>query len=166
MSDATAIEKFQSATTATSRALARDRKLHLQFAQADAETQDSGERKIRLPPESLPYEKVCCARGAADSMALRARYHDSRVHAQQAPGGLLHRAIFDTLEQARCESVGSTYKIGVEQNLAAALDARLAESSLYSAAERDPGQLPMVLDLLVRESLFGTTPPPHGRHLV
>jgi len=168
VNDATAIEKFQSATSATSRALARDSELHLQFAQADADAdaQDTGERKIKLPPDSLPYEKVCCARGAADSMALRVRYHDAGVHAQQAPGGLLHRAIFDALEQARCESVGSAHKVGVEQNLAAALNAKLAESTLYSAPERDPGQLPMVLDLLVRESLFGTTPPPHGRHLV
>jgi len=166
VNDATAIEKFQNATTATSRALARDSELHLQFAQADADAQDGGERKIRLPPESLPYEKVCCARGVADSMALRVRYHDSGVHRQNAPSGLLHRAIFDALEQVRCESVGSAHKVGVEQNLAAALDAKLAESSMYSANERDSGQLPMVLDLLVRESLSGTPPPPHGRHLV
>ena len=166
MSDATSIEKFQYATTATSRALARDGELDLQFAEADAETAAAGEQTVRLPPESLPYDTVCCARGTADSVALRARYHDSTVHSEQAPRGLLHRAIFDALEQVRCESVGSVHKVGVEQNLAAALDARLAESSLYAAAERDPGQLPMALDLLLREALFGCAPPPHGRQLM
>ncbi len=161
MSDeASAVERFQGATLATSRALAADPELELEFTEGEA---GAGERRVRLPPEGLPYASVCQARGVADGVALRARHHDAGLHARRSPGGVLNRAIYDALEQARVETLGSAHRTGVEENLAAALDAKLAQSQMHTLRQREDAQLPVALGLLVREALSGKLPPPHGR---
>ncbi len=161
MSDeASAVERFQGATLATSRALAADPELELEFTEGEA---GGGERRVRLPPEGLPYASVCQARGVADGVALRARHHDAGLHARRSPGGVLNRAIYDALEQARVETLGSAHRTGVEENLAAALDAKLAQSQMHTLRQREDAQLPVALGLLVREALSGKLPPPHGR---
>jgi cobaltochelatase CobT len=48
-----------------------------------------------------------------DSMALRIACHDKGVHAKNMPQGPDARAIFDAVEQARCEAVGARRMQGV-----------------------------------------------------
>ena len=52
-------------------------------------------------------EEAAQLRGAADSVALRLRYHDDAVHSKRVPSGPLARAVFDAVEQARVEALGS-----------------------------------------------------------
>ncbi|WP_455874003.1 hypothetical protein [Rhizobium yanglingense] len=52
-------------------------------------------------------------RGLGDSMALRLACHDEKVHATMAPQGSDARAIFDAVEQARVESIGTLRMEGV-----------------------------------------------------
>ncbi len=46
-------------------------------------------------------------RGAADSVALRLRHHDDAIHAARSPGRREAKDVYDALEQARVEVVGS-----------------------------------------------------------
>ena len=41
--------------------------------------------RVPSPGPSLPTRAVAEARGAADAVALRLRYHDSRVHLANSP---------------------------------------------------------------------------------
>ena len=63
--------------------------------------------RVPLPGPSLEPRLVAEARGAADSLALRLRHHDAKLHATQVPMDLEARAVFDALETARVEALGA-----------------------------------------------------------
>src|SRR5215468_8855782 len=77
----------------------------------------SGKRvKLPNPARDLPPDEAAQLRGAADSLALRLRYHDDAVHSKRAPGNPLARSVFEALEQARVEALSSRRMAGVAQN--------------------------------------------------
>lgn len=75
-------------------------------------------------------------RGAADMKALRFRYHDTKTHRQNAPQNMQARALFNALEQARCEALGEKYMKGVQKNLDHLLDTKIKTLGYNSARER------------------------------
>jgi hypothetical protein len=60
---------------------------------------------------------LAVTRGLGDSMALRKACHNARIHATMAPQGADARGIFDAVEQARVEAIGSLRMTGVASNL-------------------------------------------------
>ena len=67
-----------------------------------------GQDRARASPgPALEPRLVAEARGAADSVALRLRYHDAKLHARTAPADPDARAVFDALETARVEALGA-----------------------------------------------------------
>ncbi len=62
---------------------------------------------IRLPQISrrMTREEVLLARGTADALALRHKYHDAATYNRYVPNGGMARDIYDALETARCEAV-------------------------------------------------------------
>ena len=78
--------------------------------------------KVRLPepPRRLTTQDVAILRGKANSMALRLACHDDGVAPQaRAAEGQAARAVFDAVEQARVESIGSRRMPGVASNITA-----------------------------------------------
>ena len=93
-------EIFKRATASTLRAIAERDDLNVGFGPEPPGL--SGNRvKLPNPARDLPAEEAAQLRGAADSLALRLRYHDDAVHSKRAPGGPLARSVFEALEQAR-----------------------------------------------------------------
>src|SRR5437764_15255251 len=90
-------EIFKRATAATLRAIAERDDVTVGFGPEPAGV--SGAR-VRLPnpPRDLPADEAAQLRGAADSAALRLRYHDDAVHSKRVPGGALPRAALDPVE--------------------------------------------------------------------
>src|SRR5205814_6121057 len=82
--------------------------------------------RVPSPGPALEPRLVAEARGAADSVALRLRYHDSALHARVAPADMDARAVFDALEMARVEALGSRAMGGIRKNLANLTDARVS----------------------------------------
>src|SRR6266853_1571325 len=105
-------EIFKRATAATLRAIAERDDVTVGFGPEAAGV--SGAR-VRLPnpPRDLPVEEAAQLRGAADSVALRLRYHDDAVHSKRVPGSPLARAVFEAVEQARVEALGARRMAGV-----------------------------------------------------
>src|SRR5919199_1047303 len=112
----TPAEIFKRATAATLRAIAERDDLTIGFG---AEPPSASGTRVRLPnpARDLPAEEAAQLRGAADSLALRMRYHDDAVHSKRAPGSPLARSVFEALEQARVEALGARRMAGVAQNL-------------------------------------------------
>lgn len=69
-----------------------------------------------LPLEFDPFQ-FDVARGRADALALMLRHHDPALHARLAPPSARARALFDVIEQARCEALGARELPGVLHNL-------------------------------------------------
>jgi cobaltochelatase CobT len=58
-------------------------------------------------------------RAFGDRLALRARYHNSAIHARHKPGPTLEADLFDALEHARLDAIGSLWLRGIARNLLA-----------------------------------------------
>src|ERR1700732_3176708 len=152
-------EIFKRATAATLRAIAERDDVTVGFGPEAAGV--SGAR-VRLPnpPRDLPAEEAAQLRGAADSVALRLRYHDDAVHSKRVPSGPLARAVFDAVEQARVEALGSRRMAGVASNLEAMLDEQYRRQGYERITERTESTMAEAVRLLTREALTRERPPP------
>ena len=90
-------EIFKRATAATLRAIAERDDVTVGFG-PEAAGQSGARVRLPNPPRDLPAEEAAQLRGAADSVALRLRYHDDGVHSKRVPSGPLARAVFDAVE--------------------------------------------------------------------
>jgi cobaltochelatase CobT len=158
-------EIFKRATAATLRAIAERDDLTVGFGPEPAGL--SGAR-VRLPnpPRDLPAEEAAQLRGAADSVALRLRYHDDGVHSKRMPGGPLARAVFEAVEQARVEALGARRMSGVAANLEAMLDEQYRRQGYERITERTDSTMAEAVRLLAREALTRERPPPSARRVV
>jgi cobaltochelatase CobT len=158
-------EIFKRATAATLRAIAERDDVTVGFGPEAAGV--SGTR-VRLPnpARDLPPAEAAQLRGAADSLALRLRYHDDAVHSRRVPGSPLARAVFEAVEQARIEALGSRRMAGVAANLAAMLDEQYRRQGFERITERTESTMAEAVRLLTRQALTHEPPPPAARRVV
>lgn len=158
MATETPLDRFKAVLGGTARALAEEQEVELAFT-ADAPAQSGKHLKVPMPARTLPADQVAEARGFADSFALRLRHHDAALHARGAPGEASARAVFDAVEGARVEALGSRGYAGITDNLATALDVKLRADPITRARNRSEVPLATALSLLVREALTGEQSP-------
>ncbi|MFL0413157.1 cobaltochelatase subunit CobT [Sphingomonas sp. 179-I 2A4 NHS] len=158
MATETPIDRFKNVLGGASRALADEAEIELAFT-ADAPSQSGKHLKVPMPARSLPADQVAEARGFADSFALRLKHHDPALHLRGAPPEAVARAVFDAVENARVEALGSRGYRGITDNLAHALDVRLRADPITRARTKDEVPLSTALGLMVREALTGEQAP-------
>src|SRR5207237_10288141 len=122
--------------------------------------------KLPNPARDLPADEAAQLRGAADSLALRLRYHDDALHSKRVPGNALARAVFEGLEQARVEALGSRRMVGVAANLGAMLDEQYRRQGFERVTERTESTMAEAVRLLTREALTREPPPASARRVV
>ena len=162
---ANAVEEFRRATGAAMRAISERNDLQATFAPGPAALLGS-EARLPLPSKSLPAPEVAQTRGEADAIALKLRHHNARVHAKECPKSPLARDVFNAVEQARYEAIGSRKMAGVKQNLRAALDEQCRVKGYARINTREEGTLAEVMRLMVRETLTGDAIPESARAMV
>ena len=152
------IDLFRRALAGAARAIARDPEVEVIFA---SETAPASGKTARVPSPgaSMQARLVAEARGAADSLALRLRHHNDRVHALSAPLDPEARAVFDALETARFEALGARTMEGVRDNLAELTEARVRGDAILRARSADEVPLATAVGLLARQRLTGEAPP-------
>jgi len=98
---------------------------------------------MRLPQISrrMTRDEVLQARGTADALALRHRYHDAATHARYNPSGEMARDLYEAMETARCEAIGARTMPGTAGNIDARIGAE-AERMGYGDIT-DPAQAPL-----------------------
>ena len=158
MANDTPLDRFKAVLGGTARALSDEAEVELAFT-ADTPTQSGKHLKVPMPARTLPADQVAEARGFADGFALRLRLHDAGLHARAAPVDATARAVFDAVETARIEALGSRGYQGIADNLATALDVKLRADPLTRARNRSEVPLSTALQLLVREALTGASSP-------
>ena len=152
------LDQFKSVLTGASRALAQEPEIELAFT-ADAPTQSGRHIKVPMPGRTLPPEQVAEARGFADGFALRLRLHDAALHQKRAPKEAVARSVFDAVEGARVEALGSRGYAGIADNLDHALQMRMRSDPISRARTRDEVPLSTAIQLMVRERLTGREAP-------
>jgi cobaltochelatase CobT len=158
-------DAFKRAVTVCVRALAGDGELEVTFSK---ERPGMAAERVRLPelPKKPTFEDVAVTRGLGDSMALRRARHDQRLHARLAPEGPQARAIFDAVEQARVEAIGSLAMPGVADNIGHMLEDRYARANLAGITDRADAPLEEAVALMVRERLTGRPAPKSAAQVV
>jgi cobaltochelatase CobT len=162
--DATPLEEFRRVTAATMRAIGRH-DVNVTFV-PDGGTQAGNEARLTVPARDLPAEEVARTRGEADSLSLRTRFHDRRLHARRQPKSELARAIFDAVEQVRVEAIGANRMRGVADNLDAVLNERCEQRGYRHVNARDDAPVADVVGLMVREQLTGRPVPEAAKSMV
>jgi len=158
MAQETPLDRFKAVLGGTARALSEQPEVELAFT-ADAPSQTGKHIKVPMPARQLPAEQVAEARGFADQFALRLRHHDASVHQRGAPTEAVARAVYDSVENARVEALGSRGYAGIADNLETALAMRLRSDPITRARSKDEVPLSTALGLMVRERLTGRAPP-------
>jgi cobaltochelatase CobT len=158
-------EPFKRAVGICLRAIAGKGDLEVSFA---SERPGVSGTKARLPepPRRLNEREAAIVRGHADSLALRLACHDPVVHRKLAPGGQQARAVFEAVEQARVEAIGSRRMGGVAKNLTAMLEDRFHRGKFDDITDRADAPIEEALAMMVRERLTGEAPPAAARKLV
>jgi cobaltochelatase CobT len=152
------LDEFRRALAGATRALAHDREAEVVFASDNAAVSGKTAR-VPSPGPALESRLVAEARGAADSVALRLRYHDPRLHARIAPADVDARAVFDALETARVEALGARSMGGVRENLSRLTDARIRGDAIVRARTAEEVPLATAVGLMARERLTGDAAP-------
>jgi cobaltochelatase CobT len=159
------LEPFRTALRVTTRAIAADKEMEVVFA---SDKPALAGNRARLPEFSkkVTANEIAVTRGLGDSMALRRACHDSRVHSTLAPEGKQARAIYDAVEQARCEAVGAIAMQGVADNLAVMLDDKYQKAKFSEITDKAEAPLEEAVALVVREKLTGRKVPVSASNVV
>jgi cobaltochelatase CobT len=152
------IDLFRRALAGAARAIAKDPEVEVIFA-SDIAPASGKTARVASPGPALEPKLVAEARGAADSAALRLRYHDAKLHARVAPMDIDARAVFDALEMARVEALGARAMGGVRENLSHLTEARVRGDAIVRARDAEEVPLSTAIGLIARERLTGETPP-------
>ncbi|MCC5979138.1 MAG: cobaltochelatase subunit CobT [Salinarimonas sp.] len=134
---------------------------------ADRPVLMSDKARLPEPPRKMSSHDLAVLRGNADSMALRLACHDATIHRKLAPEAQDARAVYDAVEQARVESIGSRRMQGVAGNLDAMLEDRYHRGGKYEdITDRADAPIEDAIALMVRERLTGRTPPKAAQKIV
>ncbi|RWP41829.1 MAG: cobaltochelatase subunit CobT [Mesorhizobium sp.] len=158
-------DSFKRAVTVCMRAIAGDKDLEVGFAKDRPALAGSRARLPELPKKASKAD-IAITRGLGDSMALKRACHDTRIHTRLAPEGKQARAIYDAVEQARVEAIGSRAMQGVADNIGSMLEDKYARANLIDVKDKADAPIEEALALMVREKLTGRTVPKSGERLV
>ncbi|WP_457152077.1 cobaltochelatase subunit CobT [Mesorhizobium sp. P5_C1] len=158
-------DSFKRAVTVCMRAIAGDKELEVGFAKDRPALAGSRARLPELPKKASKAD-IAITRGLGDSMALKRACHDVRIHTKLAPEGKQARAVYDAVEQARVEAIGSRAMQGVADNIGSMLEDKYAKANLVDVKDKADAPIEEALALMVREKLTGRPIPKSGERLV
>jgi cobaltochelatase CobT len=159
----TPADTLKRATAATVRAIAGNKGLEVVFSPDPPVVTRT---LVRLPqPSATPNgAERDILRGVADLAAVRLAHHNPRIHARAMPAGEQAKALFEALEQARCEAVAARHMAGISGNISAVLADQAKRSGWGMATSAAQVPLADVMRLLARAEIAGVDPPPEAAH--
>jgi len=158
-------EAFKRALAGAMRAISEVRDLQVTYG-PETPGLRAGRARLPVPGRDLPVDEVAQIRGVSDALALRLRHHDEKLHTKLQPVGGTARAVFEAVEQARCEALGARRMDGIARNLRAALEERCRARGYARVKDRSEAPLADVIGLMVREKLLGEPIPDNARKMV
>jgi cobaltochelatase CobT len=114
-------DSFKKALAEATKVMANDPDLSVTFS---VDPPGASNDSIRLPQVSrrMSREEVLLARGTADALALRHKYHDESTFNRYVPEGQMARDIYNAMETARCEAIGARSMPGTHSNIDAKIE--------------------------------------------
>ena len=161
-----ALSGFLRGTAATFRALAGRNDLEVGFVKGGRAGGYGEHVRLPMPKQVLPKDEVADLRGVADGWALKLRHHDVALHARRMPETAEAQAVYDALETARCEAVGSRYFPGVRKNLREHAEQDCRAKNFHRLTAREDAPFADAIGMLAREIFTGEPAPQSARPLI
>jgi cobaltochelatase CobT len=105
-------------------------------------------------------------RGAADSEALKIRYHNTAIHEKRIPNSKDAIDAYNSMEQTRIETLGAKAYPGVSNNLSKALEQKLLLEGYGTTKNISQIQIPDSLKILIHSSFNAIKLGPTGKHIL
>ncbi|MBF9061171.1 cobaltochelatase subunit CobT [Rhodobacterales bacterium HKCCSP123] len=123
---------------------------------------------LRLPQVSrrMTREEVLLARGTADALALRHRYHDLGTAARYAPPGAMARDLMEAMETARCEAIGARDMPGTAGNIDAKIGHEARRKGYGEVRQASDAPLATAAGYLIRHLATGRDLPPEAANVM
>jgi cobaltochelatase CobT len=123
---------------------------------------------MRLPQVTrrLTRDEVMLARGTADTLALRHRYHNSATHARYLPQGQMARDLYQAMEEARCEAVGAQHMPGTGRNIDARIAHEAGRKGYAQIRDRQDAPLSVAASYMIRALATGRPLPAGADHVL
>ena len=158
-------DPFKKALAEATKVMADDAELSVTYSvDPPGATRDS----IRLPQVSrrLTAQEVRLARGTADALALRHKFHDASTFDRYVPQGQMARDIYDAMETARCEAVGARAMPGTHTNIDAKIENEALRQGFGDIREASQAPLATAAGYLVRHIATGRDLPPDAANVM
>ena len=161
-----ALSGFLRGTAATFRALAGRNDLEVGFVKGGRPGGYGEHVRLPMPKQAMPKGEVADLRGVADGWALKMRHHDAALHARRMPETAEAQAVYDALETARCEAVGSRYFPGVRKNLHEHFEQDCHTKGYHRLTAQEDAPFADAIGMLAREVFTGEKAPESARPLI
>ena len=123
---------------------------------------------MRLPQVSrrMTRDEVLQARGTADALALKHKFHDTGLNSKFTPQGDMAREIYDAMETARCEAMGAREMPGTASNIDAKIGADALRRGYDTITNSADAPLPVAAGYLVRHLATGRALPKGAQNVM
>ncbi|GGD42489.1 cobaltochelatase subunit CobT [Sinisalibacter lacisalsi] len=158
-------DPFKKALAEATKVMADDRELNVTYTVDPSGI--SGET-VRLPQVTrrMARDEVLLARGVADALALRHKFHDAATHARYLPQGEMARTLYEAMETARCEAVGARVMPGTASNIDNKIADEAAKRGYANMTSTDEAPLAEAAGYLVRHLATGRALPPGAQNVL
>ena len=158
-------DPFKKALAEATKVLANDPDLSITYS---VDPPGSTNESIRLPQISRKMTKaeVLLARGTADAMALRHKYHDPTTFNRYVPTGQMAHDIYKAMETARCEAVGAREMPGTASNIDAKIENDALRQGFGNIQEASQAPLATAAGYLVRHLATGRELPKDAANIM
>jgi cobaltochelatase CobT len=159
------VDIIKKALTDTTRSISEDSETEVLYGNEKAVL--SGKTiKLTEPTNLLSKEELSILRGNADLLALKVKNHNDEIYTKHKPRGRQALQIYNAIEEARIEALGSINMPGSASNLNSRNESNYKNSNLNNITRRDEAPLADAISLLVREILTGFPSPKNTRDFV
>ena len=158
-------DPFKKALAEATKVLANDPDLSITYS---VDPPGSTNESIRLPQISrkMTNAEVLLARGTADAMALRHKYHDPTTFNRYVPTGQMAHDIYEAMETARCEAVGARTMPGTASNIDAKIENDALRQGFGNIQEASQAPLATAAGYLVRHLATGRELPKDAANIM
>jgi len=158
-------DPFKKALAEATKVMANDPELSVTFS---VDPPGASNDSIRLPQVSrrMSRQEVLLARGTADALALRHKYHDENTFNRYVPQGQMARDIYEAMETARCEAVGARTMPGTHSNIDAKIENEALRQGFGDISEASQAPLATAAGYLVRHLATGRDLPPDAANVM
>ncbi|WP_420555509.1 cobaltochelatase subunit CobT [Roseovarius sp.] len=158
-------DPFKKALAEATKVLADDPDLNVSYSVDPAGV--SGD-SMRLPQISrrMTRDEVLQARGTADALALRHKYHDAGTHTRYCPPGDMARDLYEAMETARCEAMGARHMPGTAGNIDAKIGAEARRRGYDQITDAAEAPLANAAGYLIRHLATGRDLPDGARNVM